>query len=261
MRTSFDLSRIRGVLCDIDGTLTTGDELIPGAAEAVAYLRERGFALRFLTNTTTRSRASLHSRLSDLGLELSVREIISAAYAGVLYLRSQGNPRVRLAISRDAAADYSEFAIDDDTPQYIVVGDIGDQWNHALLNSLFRQVSAGATLVALHKNRFYIGHEGITLDVGSFVAAVEYGASIKAMTVGKPSPWFFRLAFADLDLSPDEVVVIGDDAESDIDGAHNAGAQGILVRTGKYRAATTIPGRDTGAPVVDSIDSIRGLWG
>jgi len=260
MRTSVDLSQTRGVLCDIDGTLTSGDELIPGAAEAIAYLRERGLALRFLTNTTTRSRGSLHSRLTRLGLELSEQEIISAAYAGVLYLRSHGSPRVRLVVSDDAGADYAEFTFDEDSPQCIVVGDVGDRWNHALLNSLFRQVSSGATLVALHRNRFYHGHEGVTLDVGAFVAAVEYGASVEATIVGKPSPWFFQLAFADLRLSPHEVVVIGDDPESDIDGAFNAGAQGILVRTGKYHAAASILGRNDGTQVVDSIDSVRDLW-
>jgi len=136
-------------------------------------------------------------------------------------------------------SEFDEFAVaesgSDARPDVIVVGDIGTAWDYRLLSELFEQLIAGATLVALHKGRYYQGPDGLILDIGGFVAALEYAASVEAVVIGKPSSRFFQLAVSDMGLEPNEVVMIGDDIESDVGGAQRAGLRGILVRTGKYR--------------------------
>lgn len=237
-RSNADAERLaaaEGVLCDLDGTLYVGNELLPGAAEAIELLRERSLRLRFLTNTTTRSRDSLHRHLHTLGLAVEPFEILSAAYAGVLYLRSVGSPRCRLILQNDAAADYHEFRIDETEPQVIVLGDIGRRWDYDLLDSIFHQTARGARLLALHRNRYFQTADGLSLDVGAFVAALEYAARTEATVIGKPAKEFFRLALAELELPPENVIIIGDDIENDVGAGQNSGLTGILVKTGKYR--------------------------
>ena len=48
-------ANVRGVLLDFDGVIYIGDQLLPGAREALSALGERNIPYRFITNTTTRS--------------------------------------------------------------------------------------------------------------------------------------------------------------------------------------------------------------
>ena len=126
---------------------------------------------------------------------------------------------------------------------------------------LFEQLIAGATLVALHKGRYYQGTDGLILDIGGFVSALEYAASVEAVVIGKPSPRFFQLAVSDMGLEPDEVVMIGDDIESDVGGAQRAGLRGVLVKTGKYREHLVRKSSVVPDQVIDSIADIPRVLG
>jgi HAD superfamily hydrolase (TIGR01458 family) len=93
----------------------------------------------------------------------------------------------------------------------------------------------GAELIALQRNRYWMTPDGLALDVGPFVAALEYAARTEAVVVGKPAPAFFATALADLGTEPADALMVGDDVESDIGGALAAGLAAALVRTGKFR--------------------------
>jgi HAD superfamily hydrolase (TIGR01458 family) len=227
----------RALLCDLDGTLYVGDEPVPGAPEAVDRLRGAGIAMRFVTNTTLRSVGLLHEKLRLIGLPVARVEILSAVGAAVLHLRSMGSPSCHLAIADAAKEDFAEFRQNDERPDVVVVGDIGSAWTFDIMQRLFRMLTGGASLVALHKGRAYESTDGLTLDVGAFVAGLEYAAGVEATVVGKPSGAFFHLALEDLGVAADHAAMIGDDVRSDVGGAQAAGMRGILVRTGKYREA------------------------
>ena len=92
----------------------------------------------------------------------------------------------------------------------------------------------GARLIALHKNRYCRREDGIGLDVGPFVAALEYAANTQAVVVGKPSPDFFQLALDDMGATAADTMMVGDDIDADIGGAQGAGLKAVQVRTGKY---------------------------
>jgi phospholysine phosphohistidine inorganic pyrophosphate phosphatase len=145
--------------------------------------------------------------------------------------------------------------------QAVVVGDLGEDFNYAALNRAFGHVMDGAELIALQKNRYWLKPEGLALDVGPFVAALEYATRRDALVVGKPSRDFFATILSGIPAEPGEAAMVGDDVESDIGGAQDAGLAGILVRTGKYRDDAL---RDSGvepAAVVDSIADVPGLLG
>ena len=122
----------------------------------------------------------------------------------------------------------------EDSPDYVLVGDLGDGFTYARLNAAFRLLADGAQLLALQKNRYWRKEDGLSLDAGPFVAALEYASGKSATVVGKPERDFFRLALEDMGLEPHEVAMVGDDAEADVAGAQAAGLIGIQVRTGKY---------------------------
>jgi HAD superfamily hydrolase (TIGR01458 family) len=231
---------IRLILLDLDGTLYVDQTVIAGAVEAVSELRRLGYTLRFLTNTTTKSQADLYRQLHDMGFELTPDELISAPAAARLELiamqRQLGRAlRVWPVVAEAISGDFDGFEHDEEHPDYIVLGDIGEVWDLALINRLFQAIRRGATLIALHKNRFWQTIGDLKVDIGFFVAGLEYVTGQPSMVMGKPSEAFFDRVLNDAGISAAEAVVIGDDIDSDIGGAQAQGMRGVLVQTGKYR--------------------------
>jgi HAD superfamily hydrolase (TIGR01458 family) len=208
---------------------------VPGALETLQYLQSHRVPHRFITNTTTQSIASLHRKLLSLGLPIAQQNIISAPYGAVLYLRQMGRPSCYLMMREEVQVDFAEFRKSRTAPDVLVVGDLDDRWSYELLNEAFGLVMNGAHLIALHKNRYWQTAQGLRLDVGPLVAALEYATGTAATLVGKPAPRFFEMALRELGLPPEQVAMVGDDIETDIEGAQRVGMRGFLVQTGKYR--------------------------
>jgi HAD superfamily hydrolase (TIGR01458 family) len=227
--------RIQGLMLDLDGTISEVGEAIPGAIDALRRLREAGLPLRFVTNTTCRPRRDVLQRLRALGVEATMDELFTTTTAAVAWLIDRGIRRIAPCVADATKEDFAEFEFDEKQPQAVVVGDLGSAWTHDNLNAAFRQVLDGAELVALQKGRYWISEQGLTLDAGAWIAAIEYAASVTAHVVGKPNREFFEAAVASMGLSIDTVAMVGDDIINDVDGAQRAGAMGILVRTGKFR--------------------------
>lgn len=227
----------KALLIDLDGVLYTGREPIPGAKEAISYLDNSGISYRFVSNTTRKSRRSIVRHLNQFGLDISGDLVFTPPRAAVQYMRSAGKSRISLLTTGDAGSEFREegFCITDDSPDFVVIGDAGDGFSYASLNNVFRLVIAGAGIIALEKDRYWMGDDGFMLSAGPFVAALEYATGNVATIMGKPSPAFFLAALESMAVSPDEAAMIGDDVVTDIGGAISAGLSGVLVRTGKFR--------------------------
>ncbi|CAN5837750.1 TIGR01458 family HAD-type hydrolase [soil metagenome] len=245
--------RLKGLLLDLDGTLYVGDEPITGAREAVEAMKASGFALRYVTNTTRMPRRLVRERLLALGFEVEEPEVFTPARAAAGTI---GASSCFVLVNDSLLEDLAEVDLTDDDPHYVLVGDLGEDFTYARLNQAFRHIMDGAELLALQKNRFWRTDSGVSLDVGPFVAALEYATGKSASVVGKPERAFFELALEDLGLSANEVGVVGDDAEADVMGAKDAGLLGIQVRTGKWQAATETGEADL---VIDSIADLPGV--
>lgn len=228
------------LLLDLDGTLYVGDSPLPGAVDAVKALVDRGFPRRYLTNTTRFSRRTLAERLGSMGFPIALEEVFNAATAARRWLRERGMTRVALYVPAAALEDFAELEIVSEKPDAVVVGDLAAGWTFERMNAAFRQVLDGAALVALQKNRYWMTPDGLTMDAGPFVAALEYATGRRATVTGKPSPAFFQLAADSLSVPAARITVVGDDVETDVAGAQAAGMRGVLVRTGKFREAALV---------------------
>ena len=251
----------QGLLLDLDGTVYAGRELIPGAAAAVATLRSAGYPFLFTTNTSRKSRSDVVASLADMGLAASEDEILTAPVAAAAWLEAQGIRRVQLLVSDSTHADFAGLELTEDQPDAVLVGDLGAGFTFERLNSAFRSLRAGARLVAIHRNRFWIPEAGPTLDAGPFVAALEYASGATATLIGKPSPEFFAMAGRRLDVPTNRLAVVGDDLESDVRGGRAAGLVTIQVRTGKYDSEATRLAAPEHRPhhVVDSLADVPSL--
>lgn len=158
-------------------------------------------------------------------------------------------------MNAEVTEDFGAIAHDDERPDVVIVGDLGERSGYAALNRAFRQVMAGAELVALQKNRYWLRADGLSLDVGPFVAALEYATGREAYVVGKPPRGFFHEVLRELGVPASAAAMVGDDVESDVGGALDAGLARILVRTGNNRDAV----RASGIRPTATIDAIADL--
>ena len=227
---------------DIDGTLHTDGELVDGAVELLQQLRQSQFLIRFMTNTTTKSQQMLLEQLHDFGIEASSEEILSAPEASRILLRQEQQAigrsiRIWAVVNDHIKADFNEFEHSSERPDFIVIGDIAEAWSIDLLNQIFRCLNRGAKLIALHKNKFWQTRQGLKVDIGLFIAGLEYVSDHTALIVGKPNITFFKQVLASAKCDAHQAVLIGDDIDSDIGGAQRLDIFSILVKTGKYREA------------------------
>jgi HAD superfamily hydrolase (TIGR01458 family) len=255
------LSGVRALLLDLDGVLYVEDEPVAGGLVAVERLRRAGVGLRFVTNTTAYSRAQTLDKLVRLGFAVEERELVTPAALAVRYCAERGHSRVALLMNDDVKRDLDELEEADGAADAVIVGDLGSAFDYDVLNGAFRQLMDGAELIALQKNRFWLRADGLALDVGPFVAALEYATGREAYVVGKPARGFFHEVLADLGTAPGETAMVGDDVESDVGGALRAGLAGILVMTGKYREETVRASGVEPSATVKSIADVPDLLG
>ena len=152
--------------------------------------------------------------------------------------------------------DFGELQEVGEGAEAVIIGDLGEAFGYDVLNRAFREVMGGAELIALQKNRYWMRADGLSLDAGPFVAAIEFATGREAYVVGKPARGFFQDVLADLGIAAERAAMVGDDIESDIGGALGAGLAAVLVRTGKYREDRV---RDSGIEPTATIDSIADL--
>jgi ribonucleotide monophosphatase NagD (HAD superfamily) len=91
------------------------------------------------------------------------------------------------------------------------------------------------------------------LDAGPFIAALEFACDVEAEILGKPAKAFFQTAVESTGFAAEEVLMIGDDAFADVQGALAAGLRGCLVQTGKYTPGDEDKIRHPGAWVLPSV--------
>jgi HAD superfamily hydrolase (TIGR01458 family) len=255
------LKDLRALLIDLDGVLYVEEEPIAGAANALRRLRERRLPLRFVTNTTAHSRDRTLQKLARLGLGVDDHELVTPAALAVQHCRVRGHQRVALIMNEERKRDFAELEETTGRADAVIIGDLGSAFGYDVLNHAFRQVMDGAELIALQKNRYWMRADGLSLDVGPFVAAIEFAADLDAYIVGKPASGFFEQVLASVGVDARAAAIVGDDIESDIGGALRAGLAAILVRTGKYREDRVRASGIQPTRIVDSIADVPPLLG
>jgi HAD superfamily hydrolase (TIGR01458 family) len=191
--------------------------------------------------------------------------ILTPAVAAVAWLRRHDIERPALFVPDATAAEFAELGPFPDgvdgSPGAVIVGDLGEGWDYGTLNRALRLLMSDPAppLVALGMTRYWRAEDGLRLDVGAFVRALEYAAGRTAVVVGKPDPAFYATAVDALGLEAGQVVMVGDDIRNDVEGAQRACLTGVLVRTGKF-SASDLTAEVSPDAVLDSIADLPGWW-
>ncbi|MFE1313043.1 TIGR01458 family HAD-type hydrolase [Streptomyces sp. NPDC058755] len=256
------MESVRAVLIDIDGVLTVSWKPLPGAVEALRRIRAAGLGVALVTNTTSRTRASIAETLAGAGFEVDAEDVLTAPALTAAHL-AEHFPGARCALvnSGDIEEDLGGITLVDERPDVVVLGGAGPEFDYAALNRAFGFLQQGARLLAVHRNLYWRTEAGLQLDSGAFLLGLEKAARVEAEVMGKPSPAFFEAALARLGVTADQALMVGDDVESDVLAAQRVGIAGVLVRTGKYQPETLAGASGTPDHVVDAFADLPALLG
>jgi len=243
---------IRAVLLDLAGVVYQGEQPLPGTVQAIASLRNSGFRLRFLTNTTRMPRRALLSRLNSMGIAIADEELVTPAQAARAWLAAKGLS-AHLLIHPALQEDFANLPASG--PEAVVIGDAADGFTYAALNEAFRKLLAGAAFLRARTQSQLQGRGRRTQASTPAPSWPRWNMPRSVRRSARQAcSGFLPSGARQHRCDGNEAVMVGDDAEADVAGALTAGlGSALLVRTGKYR-----PGDETKAKPAPS-DTVADL--
>jgi 4-nitrophenyl phosphatase len=257
-----NFASLRALIIDVDGTLWRGHTPLPGLVELFDFLHRRNIAFVVVTNNTTETPTHYWRRLYNLGVDLSPKQVMTAAAATIDYLQREYPPGTHIYVIGEAAlrkviraagfkvAQHSRRTVD-----VVVVGGDSRLTYTKLKNAVFH-IRDGAAFIGTNPDLLVPTEEGLVPEAGTTLAALQAATGVQPIVIGKPTEYLFALALARLNSRPEETAMVGDRLETDILGAQRVGLRSILVTTGADNAQSIITKRITPDAVVSALPEL-----
>jgi glycerol-1-phosphatase len=232
-----------GVVLDLDGVVYVGDQAVPAAPAALEELRGLGVRLAFVTNNSYRPPGQVVERLGRLGVKAAVEEVLTSAQATVRLLGGGqglarkavlvlGGPGLRQALEAAGArlVDAEEWR-----QAEVVVAGFDPDLTYGRVKAAALAIRAGARFVGSNPDATLPAPDGLWPGAGATLAMLQAATGVRPEVAGKPEPALFETAAAAI--GPGPYLMVGDRADTDLDGAHRLGWATALVLSGVARPA------------------------
>ncbi len=229
------LAALRHLIIDMDGVLYLGSQPIPGTAEFLDFLRQRGIGFVLATNNATRTPEQFVDKLAGMGVQVHRHEILTSSLATAGYLTAVAPAGTRVFFVgekglRSALTD-AGFELVDGEAEYVVVGMDFHVCFERLCDAALR-IRAGAKFIGTNPDRTFPSEMGIVPGCGALLALLETATDVKPVIIGKPETAMVEQALARLDADAATTGMLGDRLETDILAGQRAGLPTLLVLSG-----------------------------
>lgn len=229
-----ELRARKGFICDMDGVIYLGNQLLPGVAEFVNWLNENDKRFLFLTNSSERSPKELQQKLQRMGLDIGEEHFYTSALATAAFLKKQAPGCTAFVIGApgllNALYDVG-VTMNDVDPDYVIVGETAS-YNYEVITKAVRLVLNGARLIATNSDLTGPTEFGIAPACRSLVAPIELATGKKAYFMGKPNPLMMRTGLQLLGVHSEEAAMVGDRMDTDVIAGMESGLATVLVLSG-----------------------------
>ena len=232
--SGIDFTAIKGFICDMDGVIYHGNQILPGVREFIQWLQEEHKEYLFLTNNSGYTRRELNQKLARMGLDVLEEHFYTSALATAAFLKQQAPGCSVFAIGEagllNALYD-AGVTMNDVNPDYVVVGE-GRAYSLDTLTKATNLVLNGAKLIGANSDVSGPIENGIAPACGALVAPIEMATGKKAYFCGKPNPLMMRTGLRLLGCHSAEAVMIGDRMDTDVISGMESGMSTVLVLSG-----------------------------
>lgn len=229
-------SNVKGAIVDMDGVVYRGNTSIKSAMKAIKIWQNNNIQICFLTNNSTKNQSEFAKKLKLMGLIVKKESIISTSVCVANYLQEHYKLKTKVYVVGSSSlkkAIYNRGFIEDDKKASVVVAGLDEKFTYKKLQIASKLVRKGAKLIGTNPDRLYPTDKGFKPGAGSIIEFIKSAAyDTKCIFVGKPNPYFVNSAIQYLKLNKANVVLIGDQLETDILAANNAKIFSVLVTTG-----------------------------
>lgn len=224
------------VMLDLDGVVYVGDEAVAGAPDHLARAREAGTHLAFITNNASRPPSAVVDKLAGIGVAASVEDVVTSAQAAARVLLDRYGAGARIAVLGAAGLEEAlrgeglePVPVDDDAAAALATG-YGPEvlWKDVMLAAV--RVRQGLPWVASNADLSLPTPFGEAPGHGVMVDLIQRFAGVEPTVAGKPErPLLDETVRRVGGARP---LMVGDRLDTDIEGAHRAGVDSLLVLTG-----------------------------
>ena len=229
-----ELRARKGFICDMDGVIYLGNQLLPGVAEFVTWLNENDKRFLFLTNSSERSPKELRQKLQRMGLDIGEEHFYTSALATAAFLKKQAPGCTAFVIGApgllNALYDVG-VTMNDVDPDYVIVGETAS-YNYEVITKAVRLVLNGARLIATNSDLTGPTEFGIAPACRALIAPIEMATGKQAYFCGKPNPLMMRTGLKMLNCHSAEAVMVGDRMDTDVISGMESGMSTVLVLSG-----------------------------
>ncbi|KMT25317.1 putative NagD-like phosphatase [Melissococcus plutonius] len=250
----------QGYLIDLDGTIYLGKQPIPAGKRFVERLQEKGLPFLFITNNTTKTPEAVSTRLEqEFDIHVPASTIYTASLATVDYMKRDNRGKKVYVIGESGLIDLilqAGFEWEEKQPDYVIVG-LDTQVTYEKLATAVLAVRQGALFIGTNPDRNIPTERGLLPGAGVFAALVEMATDVQPVFIGKPNKVIMERAVEILQLPKQEVLMIGDNYETDIQSGIQNQIDSLLVLSGftskeEIPTLPTLPTLPT--YIVDSLD-------
>lgn len=230
---------VQGVVIDLDGTVYLGDEPLPGAADALANIRNRGLDVVFVTNNPTKTREAYVETLLDYGIEVDIEEVLSAGTVTARHLQEYHPDDAVFLVGSDGLTEQLRAAnvslTDDPDAADVVVTSHDHEFDYDDMTHALWALADAEAFYGSDPDLIYPGKGGRPYPGSGAITRAVAGVARREpdRVLGKPSGPLVELAMETLGHPPDNVLVVGDGLDTDIEMGVRAGAWTAFVLSGR----------------------------
>lgn len=217
-------------------------------------LSEEDKQIRFLTNDPRPQRESVAARLREVGIAAEEEDVITSAWATAEFLKESEISTVSVVGSAGLRTELrgAGIVVTNTEPEAVVVG-ADEQTDYQDIRRAVRHINHGASFIGTNTDGSFPTLEGPAPGAGAIVRAVEAASNSTPTVVGKPEPLMFEMA---IERMPDgsKAVMVGDNPDTDILGAHRAGITGVLLSDAEPDITSTVDFRQPDATITTLTD-------
>ena len=234
INTTIDFNEKKGFVCDMDGVIYHGNQILNGVREFIQWLHDEKKEYLFLTNNSGYTPRELNQKLARMGLDVSEEHFYTSALATAAFLKNQAPGCSVFAIGEagllNALYD-AGITMNDVNPDYVVVGE-GRSYSLDTLTKAINLVLKGAKLIGANSDVSGPIENGIAPGCRALVAPIEMATGTQAYFCGKPNPLMMRTGLNLLDCHSAEAVMVGDRMDTDVISGLESGMSTVLVLSG-----------------------------